>query len=327
MSSTFRPVILGFLIASSLTAWADYIRGTVRYANGQPADHVIIRLRSDKIVYDSQTQTDIQGKFEFDGLVPSTYRLTIEGQGFFPYSSNIDISMSHMSREDITLRPVKTPEKEVPPSGSVTVNTTADLVPAEARKEFDAGQKLLNEQKDAEGSIQHFRKAIQLYDKFPEAYLMLGLIYLDQRKLDDSQAALQKSTELAPSLAPGYLALGAVFNQEKKFDDAEKALTHGLELNPDDAQGHTDLARTYWAMGRWQDAEPHAQKAVALKPDLAPAHIVLGNIGLRKRDNAAALKEFNEYLRLDPQGPMAEPVRQIVAKIEAAMKQGEEQKK
>ncbi|MBZ5570366.1 MAG: tetratricopeptide repeat protein [Acidobacteriia bacterium] len=324
MSSAFRRLVLAIFVIVSVSAWADYVRGVVRYANGQPADHVVIRLRGIKIDYDTQAQTDIQGKFEFDALPPSTYRLTIEGQGFFPYSSNIDLSMAHMANELITLRPIKEPEKEVPPSGSVSVS---GAIPPEAKKEFDAGQKSLNEDKDAEGSIKHFRKAIQLYDKFPEAYLMLGLVYLDQRKLDDSQAALQKSTELAPSLAPGYLALGAVFNQEKKFEDAEKALTHGLELNPDDAQGHTDLARTYWAMGRWQDAEPHAQRAVALKPDLAPAHIVLGNIGLRKRDNAAALKEFNEYLRLDPQGPMAEPVRQMVAKIEAAMKQGEEQKK
>jgi protein O-GlcNAc transferase len=154
---------------------------------------------------------------------------------------------------------------------------------------------------------------------------MLGLVYLDQRKLDDSQATLQKSVELDPRLAQGYLALGAVYNQEQKYGEAEKELTHGLELKPDDAQGHNDLARAYWAMGRWQDAEPHAQKAVALNPALAQAHVLLGNIDLRKRDNVAALKEFNEYLRLDPQGPMAAPVRQVVGKIEAALKQAEKQ--
>jgi len=326
MMCSIRQLVLVFLLCSSLTAWADFIRGQIRYSNGQPADHVVVRLRSDTIAFDSQTQTDILGKFEFDGLVPSRYRLTIEGQNFRPYSSFIDISMSHMSNELITLYPLKEAAKEAPSSG--VVKTGDETIPDAAKKEFDEGQKLMSDPKQADASIQHFRKAIQLYDKYPEAYLMIGLVSLDQRKLDDAQTALQKSTELSPHLAEAFLALGAVYNQEKKFDDAEKALNRGLELKPDDAQGQTDLARTYWAMGRWQDAEPHAQKAVTLMPDLAPAHIVLGNIDLKKRDNEGALKEFKEYLRIDPQGPMSEPVRQLVGKLEAATaKPADEQKK
>lgn len=324
MSRMFRYCVLILVVSSALTAWADFVRGVVRYANGQPGDHIWLRLRSEKLVYDSQVQTDMQGRFDFDGLLPTTYHLTIEGQGFYPYSSSIDLTMSHQAYESITLRPVKEPAKEAPPSGSVSVNSQ---VPEAARKEFEAGQKSLNDDKNADASITHFRKAIQLYDKYAEAYFMLGLVYMDQRKLDDSQTALVKSTELAPNSPQAYLTLGAVYNQQQKFDDAEKTLTHGLQLNSEDAQGHVDLARTYWATGKWQDAEPHVQKAITLNPNLATAHVLMGNINLRKRDNAAALKEFNEYLRLDPQGPMAEPVRQTVAKIEAAMKPAEEQKK
>jgi len=104
-----------------------------------------------------------------------------------------------------------------------------------------------------------------------------------------------------------------------KYAEAETALLRGLELDPESADGHHELAKAYWALGRWQDAEPHAQKAVALKPDLAPAHVLLGNIALRKRDPQGALKEFQEYLRLEPNGPMAEQVRTIVAKIGKAL--------
>jgi hypothetical protein len=44
----------------------------------------------------------------------------------------------------------------------------------------------------------------------------------------------------------------------------------------------------------------------------------MGNIHLRHRDAASALREFNEYLRLDPQGPFAEPVKEMVEKIHKA---------
>lgn len=49
---------------------------------------------------------------------------------------------------------------------------------------------------------------------------------------------------------------------------------------------------------------------------MAPVHVLLGNIALRKRDVPGALKEFQEYLRLDPKGPMAEGTQAMVKKIQ-----------
>jgi tetratricopeptide (TPR) repeat protein len=114
------------------------------------------------------------------------------------------------------------------------------------------------------------------------------------------------------------LALGAAYNQEKKFDQAEKALARGLELNPEAIGGHYEIAKSYLAMGRWQDAEPHAQKTVALNPSMAAAHVLLGNIALKKQNTDDAVKEFQEYLRLDPKGPMAGGVSQMIQKIESS---------
>jgi tetratricopeptide (TPR) repeat protein len=315
-----RVLVLVALVAVSIPSWAAFIRGVVRFEDGRYADRVVVRLRSDKISFQTEVTTDPQGKFVFDGLTPSTYHLTIEGQGFRPYESVIDISVSKMSYEQITLKLARDSNgKVVPPEGPAG-SLSVDQVPAQARKEYDAGQKLLNEKQDAEGGIQHFRKAIQIYDNFPEAHLALGLVYLDLRKFDEAQASLQKSTELNPTAPGGYLALGTLFNQEKKYDDAEKALKQGLDLKPDVPAGQYELAKTYWATGKWQEAEPHAQKAVALDPNMAPVHVVLGNIALRKQDPLGAIKEFQEYLRLDPKGPMAAGVAQMIQKIEANQK-------
>jgi lipoprotein NlpI len=58
---------------------------------------------------------------------------------------------------------------------------------------------------------------------------------------------------------------------------------------------------------------------IALRPEFPAAHHLLGNILLRKRDAPAALQEFREYLRLEPNGPFAPPTREVVAKIEQAL--------
>jgi len=53
------------------------IRGQVRYEDGRWADHVVVRLRSEAVSFQTEVTTDRDGKFSFDGLNPTTYHLTI----------------------------------------------------------------------------------------------------------------------------------------------------------------------------------------------------------------------------------------------------------
>jgi tetratricopeptide (TPR) repeat protein len=328
MTRILRLLVLALLISASATSWAqNFIRGQIQFTNHQPADHVIIRLRSDKIAFQTETHTDIQGKFEFDGLYPSTYHLTIEGQGFRPYGSDIDISMSKIAYEQITLQLNKEPEaKAVPAEGpAATLNARVVQIPPEAHQEFDAGKQRMDAQ-DGVGSVQHFRKAIELYPQYAEAYQLLGVMHLEEGKYADAETELQKAAEIEPHMPTAYFALGICRNLTGKYAEAEPAFLRGLELDPDSPDGQYELAKTYWALGRWQDAAPHAQKAVALKPDVGAPHVLLGNIALRKRDPQKALMEYHEYLRLDPNGNMAAGTQQMVDKIERALRQPQQPK-
>jgi hypothetical protein len=255
------------------------------------------------------TQTDSQGKASFHPADAGVYVVSVRYPGYEASPERVDLTTNPQAFVTVVLKP--TPGGNQPSGTTISAN-----VPENAAKEYRAGEKLLNEKKDADGAIKHFQKATSLYPNFTEAYLMEGLIYLDQKKYEESGAALKKVTELDPKSAAAYLALGAGYNQEKKYDEAEKALTKGLELSPEAFGGHYELAKTYLAMGRWQEAEPHAQKAAALNPKLAPVHVLLGNIALRKNDAAGARAEFQEYLKLDPQGPMAAGAQQMIAKID-----------
>ena len=294
------------------------INGQLRYPDGSFADHIIVRLRSDTVAFQSEAQTDTAGKFVFGGLGPTRYRLTIEGQGLRPVEKYIDVSVSATDYEVLTVYRDREPAPNAVPPEGASASIDADI-PAAAKREYDAAKKSLD-QKDPDAAVKQYRRAIQLYPKYAAAYLDLGLLHLDMGKFDDAQSELQSANELNPNHPGGFLALGALLNRQKKFDDAEKALTHGLQLNPEVADGQYELAKTYWAMGKWQEAEPHAQKAATLAPTMAPPHVLLGNIALRKQDTAGAVKEFQEYLKLDPNGPMAGGVKQMIAKIEASQK-------
>src|SRR6266404_2629717 len=94
---------LSFLSLSTF-AWAGHINGQVRFDTGQLVDNARVQLRSDMIAYQTETQTDRQGRFTFDGLPLTTYHLWIEFPGYHAYNTTIDISMSKMSYEGITLQ-------------------------------------------------------------------------------------------------------------------------------------------------------------------------------------------------------------------------------
>jgi tetratricopeptide (TPR) repeat protein len=227
-----------------------------------------------------------------------------------------------MSRGYATLELKAIPGKSQPEGPKEESGDTVSIldlnVPENARKEFEKGQGALEENKLDDG-IAHLRKAIKLYDTFPQAYTLLGTAYLGQKDWKNAELALRKANELDPKFPEAYLELGAVLNQTKEYPQAETALLKGLELKPEAAGGHYELAKTYWALGRWKDAAPHARNAVAGMPDLAPAHALLGNVMLRESNAQGALREYQEYLRLDPNGSMAPSVRQMIEKIQRAL--------
>jgi Flp pilus assembly protein TadD len=306
--------------------WADERLGgvidvQVRYANGAPGPSGIhVRLESPESGSAGDCQTVEGGKCQFNLASSGVYMVRMSERGFKEVIVRVELIGMSRGYATLELKPIpgeappETPKQE---SGD-TVSVLDLSVPENARQEFEKGQAALKENKLDDG-VAHLRKAIKFYDAFPQAYTLLGTAYLGQKDWKNAEVALRKANELDPKFPDAYMELGAVFNQTKEYPQAETALLKGLELKPEAAAGHYELAKTYWALGRWQDAAPHARKAVAGMPDLAPAHALLGNVMLRESNAQGALHEYQEYLRLDPNGSMAPSVRQMIEKIQRAL--------
>jgi tetratricopeptide (TPR) repeat protein len=313
-------VLLAVLLSSLAIAQAPKITpqvssirisGLVRFGNTSAPRGVRIVAESRAGGIGAQTETNESGKFEITGLGSGVYTVRAEYPGYASVSEEADTRSTSTAFLTLTFA---IPAGATPPSGTAPVG-----VPAEAQKEFDAGNKLLTEKKDLKSSTLHFKKATELYPAYGPAYFMLGTVYMDQQKWKEAQAALEKAIAIKADSSAAYLALGSCFAQQSKWAEAEKPLAKGLELQPESAMGQYDLGRVYWALNRWQDADPHAVKAVQLDPSNAPAHVMMGNIMLRRRDANGALAEFKKYLELEPKGPLADSTKQIVEKIEKAL--------
>jgi Tetratricopeptide repeat len=295
----------------------------VRYTDGRPAPRGIhVRLESAEGGAEGDLETVQGGKCQFHQNTSGVFIVRIADISFKEVSSRVELIDSPRAFVTLDLIPlVKEPvaEVSVPHSDPADTVTVKDLaIPEPARLEFSKGEEAMRS-KNADESVKHFQKAIKLYDAYPQAYRMLGDAYVEKRQWPEAEAALKKSIELQPEFAQAYFDLGALRNQTKNYAGAEEILKKGLELTPDATVGKYELAKTYWAMGRWPDAAPLAADTVKALPDLAAAHVLLANIKLKQRDAPGALHEYQEYLRIEPQGTMAPQVRDMVDKIQKAL--------
>jgi len=297
----------------------------IRTIDGKPAPpgiHLTLELAEGGPVDDCQTQPD--GRCHFVPPTTGSYLVRITEPGYKHLASRVDLISTPKGYVALTLQPIPgEAPPQVPKDATGASVSAADLaVPDNARKEFEAAQKAL-EAKDLDSGIAHLKKATQLYENFPQAYATMGAAYLDQKKYKEAQTALEKAVQLDPKAAGAFIELGATLNQLKDYPGAVSALTKGLDLNADVAAGDYELAKAYMAQQQWQNAEPHLRKVIAAQPEMAGAHVMLGNVLLKKGDGPGALNEFQTYLKLDPNGPMAPGVRDVIPKIQAALaKQG-----
>ncbi len=295
------------------------IRGSVRDAvTHRVLERVIVMVEAGDSGYAGQAQTDASGKFELQGLTAESYVVRVRFPGYEEMSQGADLTVSSSIYLSFELRPKlgNVPPAVAPEGPDAHLNARMAAVPEKARKEFAAARDLWQKGTDPQRCLDHLNKAIKIYPQFADAYVLQATVYIQQNNAAEAKSALDRALEIDPRLPEAWFTLGMLQNNQKDYDGAEKALIEGLKLDDGSPQGHYELAKTYWALGRWQDAEPHAIKASALQPAMAPVHVLLGNIALRKRDAPGALKEFQEYLRLDPRGPMAEGTQVMVKKLQ-----------
>jgi len=318
-------------VQNSPTATTVEINGQVRYAEGgAPADNVVVRLES----YDSggsisEAFTDRLGKFRFTAIPAAQYSVRIHHSGYRDAQQNID--MTTQSRGLVFLQLVRDiPLGPKPTHGSIDAN-----VPAEAQKEFDKGVSALaaGGKERTASAARAFEKAIAIYPKFVEARLKLGTAYMDLEQWDKAEQALLATVEVDARAANALFALSEIYLRQNKLPEAEKVLVQGLAIQDQSYLGHLNLARVYWEKARpvkdLAQAKPSLEKAyeevkraLSLNPELAGAHLLKGNLLLRVTRTADALVEFDEYLRLEPNGPLANETRSLIEKIKKATSRG-----
>ena len=200
---------------------------------------------------------------------------------------------------------------EVSRGTSPSVSARELSIPERAIKAYRKGADRLSKN-DPAGSLSYLQRAASEFPNYYEAYHAMGVAQLSLGHEEEAQQAFQKSIDASGGhYAEPHFGLSALLCHQQKFTEAEPIVRKALELAPGFNPGHLLLAWAQFGLNRLDEAEKIAHEASIRDPKLALAHLLLANIYNRRSDCSAMLFELDAYLRLEPDGPLSDQVREV----------------
>lgn len=99
-----------------------------------------------------------------------------------------------------------------------------------------------------EAAIEKLRQSLQLH-KSVYAYALLGMVYAQQKRLEEALAALNTAAEFKPDYDMTYAYRGNVYVMMNKANEALRDYHRALELNPDNSSARNNLMRLQSRLG------------------------------------------------------------------------------
>jgi tetratricopeptide (TPR) repeat protein len=290
------------------------VSGQVRSVDNKTVENVMVRLETHSGALVDQGTTDSMGRFRFTRLRQGQYRVTAKTANTVSQVQLVDLSRSS-PRVHVLIQLVP----EAPEFASRERRGVIDArVPVDARSAWEKGQQALAE-KRTDAAIAHFKKAIEIYPGFYDAYMSLGRVYIDASQWNNAEPTLRQALKINPTSVATMVSLGEVYRRQKKYTEAEKVLEEALKVDDGSWESNFTLGRIHWELKDIVKAGKYVARTIELQPNVAEAHLLAGNIFIRAGLPANALIEYEEYLRLAPTGEFSSQTQTLVEKIKKSL--------
>ena len=310
------PLVLVFLPGTSRAQFPNpgILRGSifgrlVVAGDNRPAQGLRVELKLLTGGPVATTFTGWGGQFSFAELASGTYLVIVKELGFEPMQQTVQVDSG---AQPLLLYLNKSSAADPPAPGNVVSVRELSIRP-KARDAFQRGLRRLAEN-DPTGGVAQFQHAIAAFPGYYEAYYQIGFADLKLGRQADAEQAFRKSIQLSVGRFPqAHFGLGAILCDQGKFAEAETTIRKGLELD-DDWIGHYYRARALFGLNRLDEAEKSASEVIFQKADLPEVYLLLGDIHIHQKNYSALLKDVDDYLKLDPDGPTSAEARIVQEK-------------
>jgi tetratricopeptide (TPR) repeat protein len=219
---------------------------------------------------------------------------------------------------------------------------------AEAAKDYDTAIATLNEANQIDATRD------PVWFELGNAYLGSAPKQTDseekQKRYEEAAAAYQKAIELrtasetaqkdannSATMAAYYNNLAQVYSKSNKVDDAVANYNKAAQLDPTHAGGYLfNIGAVLTNAGKVDEAIAAFDKVIAADPTKAAAYYwkgvnLIGKETIGKDGKVVAADgtaaAFQKYLELEPNGPFAQPAKDMLASIGASVETGFGKKK
>lgn len=294
------PILCLAQVQTAHTATSSVSGLVLQAVDGRPIRHARVELLNPTVGWAMSTLTDTEGKFEFAGLLPTGYLVTVTA----PACERLEATLGVDGSVGPLLLYLRKREQPPTPRNDSVVSLQELKMSGKAESAFAKGTKLL-QKGEAPQSIFYFQRALAKDPGYYRAYHNLGLAYYQLGHVGDAEQAFQKAIDVTNGgYAPPQFALAMILCEEKQFQQAERLIQNGLAMEPGSALGKYFLGLVQFALNRPAEAEQSARDALRRNAPQAEAYILLAKIHAREHNPYAVLIDVAAYRKLDPNGPL-----------------------
>jgi tetratricopeptide (TPR) repeat protein len=151
-----------------------------------------------------------------------------------------------------------------------------------------------------EKSIDAYKYAIAIHEKFEYAYRNMADAYIRLRKYPEAIETLQRHQEIAKPDDVIFEAIGYCYEKQKKYDQARYHYRKAYHINPNDDRLYFRVGRTYMLELQWAQAVQYISTAQKLNGRSNEYCLALGECYLQLESFKDALAQLLEAVRLRP---------------------------
>ena len=147
---------------------------------------------------------------------------------------------------------------------------------------------------------EQFAEAVLINPEQYAGWSNLGVVMRTQGQLEESIVCFSEALRIKPDFAAAHNNLGMALSEQGKLDAAVEHYLQALEIEQDYVIAHCNLGRTLLATGKLEEAAGRFSEAAQLDPDCAEAYSGLGSVLLKQGMTDEAVEQLSEALSIDP---------------------------
>lgn len=152
---------------------------------------------------------------------------------------------------------------------------------------------------DLLGAKKMFTSVLERHPQHLSSLVNLGWIAQREKRWEDAEIYLKRAQNLAPENAPVWLALGVVYLEQNRVDFAVAAFSQVVALEPANARAHRMLGLALGRKEWYAAAEGELRRSLEIEPNDPGAHFNLAVIYLQRQPLAVELARRHYNISLD----------------------------